>query len=232
MNDGASLLRAILLHPKEDTPRLMYADYLDEQGDAARAEFIRVQCELARLPKPPAPESPARAIWSAMECGLRYIALDSRAWDLWQANYKAWEGVPGMANHITRSCIRRGFIEELWPRAEYFLANAASIFAAHPVTSVRLTDREPYQGTFTNQHGNPTWGLAGKRYWLWDHERENVSTNYALPLDIYKLLGASVSPWHKQYLSREGALDALSDACVAHGRKLAGLSVEPVGAQG
>jgi uncharacterized protein (TIGR02996 family) len=47
-SDGAALLAAIVAHPDEDTPRLMYADWLDESGEGARAEFIRVQCELAK----------------------------------------------------------------------------------------------------------------------------------------------------------------------------------------
>ncbi len=43
-----SFLKAILERPDDDIPRLVYADWLDEQGDV-RAEFIRVQCELARF---------------------------------------------------------------------------------------------------------------------------------------------------------------------------------------
>jgi uncharacterized protein (TIGR02996 family) len=52
MSDERALLAAIYDNPEEDTPRLMYADWLDEQGgaaNAARAEFIRVQCECSRL---------------------------------------------------------------------------------------------------------------------------------------------------------------------------------------
>jgi uncharacterized protein (TIGR02996 family) len=44
-----ALLRAIVENPDEDTPRLMFADWLDEHDDPTRAEFIRLQCELARL---------------------------------------------------------------------------------------------------------------------------------------------------------------------------------------
>jgi uncharacterized protein (TIGR02996 family) len=33
--------------PGDDTPRLIYADWLDDHDDHDRAEFIRVQCELA-----------------------------------------------------------------------------------------------------------------------------------------------------------------------------------------
>jgi uncharacterized protein (TIGR02996 family) len=47
-----AFLRAIAAMPEEDTPRLVYADYLDELNDAsatARAEFIRLQVHRARL---------------------------------------------------------------------------------------------------------------------------------------------------------------------------------------
>jgi uncharacterized protein (TIGR02996 family) len=53
MGDGEALLRAILGQPKEDTPRLVYADWCDENGRPERAEFIRVQVELARLDSGP-----------------------------------------------------------------------------------------------------------------------------------------------------------------------------------
>jgi uncharacterized protein (TIGR02996 family) len=60
VSDQRALLAAICAHPEEDTPRLAYADWLDEhaaslpklkqKSASMRAELIRVQCELARLP--------------------------------------------------------------------------------------------------------------------------------------------------------------------------------------
>ena len=57
MSEEAALLKAIAAHADDDTPRLVYADWLDEnkpdrraspaEGPSARAEFIRVQCRLA-----------------------------------------------------------------------------------------------------------------------------------------------------------------------------------------
>ncbi len=44
------MLRAIIDEPASDDLRMIFADWLDEHGDAARAEFIRVQCELERKP--------------------------------------------------------------------------------------------------------------------------------------------------------------------------------------
>lgn len=51
MTDHDALYAAVLAHPDDNTPRLVLADWLDDQGDAAmaaRAEFIRAQLELAR----------------------------------------------------------------------------------------------------------------------------------------------------------------------------------------
>lgn len=52
MARNPELLRAILANPREDTVRLVYADWLQENGDEPHAELIRVQCELERKPKP------------------------------------------------------------------------------------------------------------------------------------------------------------------------------------
>src|SRR5262245_57688746 len=41
-------LGAINANLDEDTPRLVFADWLQENGDEARAEFIRIQCAVAR----------------------------------------------------------------------------------------------------------------------------------------------------------------------------------------
>jgi uncharacterized protein (TIGR02996 family) len=46
-----SLLADVLAAPGDDLPRLVYADWLDEHGESERAEFIRVQCELATVEK-------------------------------------------------------------------------------------------------------------------------------------------------------------------------------------
>lgn len=42
-------LKAILADPKSDLPRLEYAKWLEANGQADHAEFIRVQCELAKM---------------------------------------------------------------------------------------------------------------------------------------------------------------------------------------
>ena len=52
MSDRAAFLQAIIAAPEDDGLRLVYADWLDEQGseaDSARAQFIRLQIEASRL---------------------------------------------------------------------------------------------------------------------------------------------------------------------------------------
>jgi uncharacterized protein (TIGR02996 family) len=48
MNEAAALLRAIGEHADDDTPRLVYADWLDEHGQPERAEYIRLQIAMGR----------------------------------------------------------------------------------------------------------------------------------------------------------------------------------------
>lgn len=47
LSQHEAFLRAIYDDPDDDTPRLVYADFLEENGDPDRAAFIRYACELA-----------------------------------------------------------------------------------------------------------------------------------------------------------------------------------------
>lgn len=46
--DRAAFRASICAEPDDDTRRLAFADWCDENGDPNRAEFIRVQCRIAR----------------------------------------------------------------------------------------------------------------------------------------------------------------------------------------
>lgn len=53
MDSHTPFLAAIRAAPDDDAPRLVYADWLTENGEEERGELIRVQCRLAELPEPP-----------------------------------------------------------------------------------------------------------------------------------------------------------------------------------
>jgi len=61
MSDRDALLAAILADPADDTARLVYADWLTENGDGDRGEFIRVDIELKRTP--PVTDEDERRPW-------------------------------------------------------------------------------------------------------------------------------------------------------------------------
>ena len=65
-----ALWTAIRAHPDDDTPRLVYADWLQERGEEERAEFIRVQIELERLKADPRKGRKQRAPLEAREKAL------------------------------------------------------------------------------------------------------------------------------------------------------------------
>jgi uncharacterized protein (TIGR02996 family) len=48
VGERQALLAAIHAAPDDDLPRLVFADWLDEQGEPIRAEFVRLQIERAR----------------------------------------------------------------------------------------------------------------------------------------------------------------------------------------
>ena len=50
MDDQAALTAAVCDRPDDDTPRLVFADWLDDHGHPDHAAFVRAQVELARTP--------------------------------------------------------------------------------------------------------------------------------------------------------------------------------------
>jgi uncharacterized protein (TIGR02996 family) len=73
----ARFIEEICLRAEDDAPRLAYADWLQRSPDAARAargEFIRVQCQLARLRS----EGPRRQRLRVRQAGL--LRRHGRAW--------------------------------------------------------------------------------------------------------------------------------------------------------
>src|SRR5438270_6904246 len=100
MTTEAAFLSDICDRPEDDTPRLVYADWLDEHGRPERAELIRVQCELAKLPE----DGPSRDDLEEREARL-----------LWEHGERWREDLPegareGLEDEDERP-FRRGFVE-------------------------------------------------------------------------------------------------------------------------
>jgi uncharacterized protein (TIGR02996 family) len=111
------LLQAILEDPEDDTPRLIYADWLEENGDEARAEFIRLQCALARMPE----ADPRRPDLHEREAEL----LDTHA-IAWRRALPAW-------TRQLRCDFRRGFVAEVTASGTAFLEGGETLLQATPL---------------------------------------------------------------------------------------------------
>jgi uncharacterized protein (TIGR02996 family) len=123
MTEQEALLAAIRDNPDDDTPRLVYADWLDEHAttepERARAEFIRVQCALGQL-KPQDPE---------------YAVLDAHAKTLASQFSGEWlSPLPKQISDNTR--FWRGFPEEFVPWLASALAESGFMWAREPVLVV------------------------------------------------------------------------------------------------
>lgn len=125
-SDERAFLDAICEQPDDDTARLVFADWLTENGNADRGEFIRVQVELARTP--PNTEEDERRRRVLLE---RHDALLKQHKTAWLAPFSPWG---------KESSFVRGFVQSLDVSANDFLQNAERWSAITPLTRVRFLD--------------------------------------------------------------------------------------------
>ena len=121
MPSDPAFVAAVCDAPEDDAPRLVYADWLDDHGEADRAELIRVQVERARLPK----EGPRAQALKAREDALLKARRDD-----WLRELPAWARLA--AGFV------RGFVGAVVARSREFLKGAAVLFRRAPVRQVCL----------------------------------------------------------------------------------------------
>jgi uncharacterized protein (TIGR02996 family) len=125
-NPETGFLQAIVAEPDDDVHRLVFADWLEEQGQIERAEFIRTQVEFATLRD----DSPRR----------RTLAF--RARELLEQHDKEWLKPVGKWVHDWR--FARGFVEMAGVMACDVEEDARSLFAATPVRRLWVTEMGNY----------------------------------------------------------------------------------------
>lgn len=205
------LLRGLLLNPEDDTPRLVYADWLQENGRRAEAGYIR--SFLQGLPWMPSHSPPGCLslpdgwVWAEM------------------SQFRA-----GVVSRVNTLWYHRGFGAAIECRCDAFMRDADAIFRQHPITSVTLTDREPISAS--NSVGEQT-------YDWWDDRPEHsgnamtTASGGVLPADLFDCLvgGLIIDPYEpdnfniRSYASLPEAIAAADAACIVYGRRLAGLEV-------
>jgi uncharacterized protein (TIGR02996 family) len=126
------LLEYIVANIDDDTPRLAYADWLQENGQDARAEFVRVQVERARLPA-----------WDAAQVRLRL-----REAKLLEEHGESWlaemPSIPG----VKWEGFRRGVVAEVsFSSFEAMRKSAHACRVVAPVEAVTVRWPRRHEGT-------------------------------------------------------------------------------------
>jgi uncharacterized protein (TIGR02996 family) len=121
MNHETGLLRNILDVPDDDAPRLVYADWLEEHGNSERAEFIRLQIELAR---------------NRQDCPRRR-EMAFRARQLLDQHESAWVG--DLAKFTYEWHFARGFVDAAGMDLVRLRRFGKQLFSAAPIRRLTLT---------------------------------------------------------------------------------------------
>lgn len=212
MTDREALTRAVCGEPWDDTRRLAFADWLDENGEPGRAYLIRHGGGVYRSPP-------------GMSCQADF-------WERGQGPRQTLElasPVPDLSYVATR-----GFVCGIicsWPA---FWVNAKTLFRNHPITRVEITDKVP------RPEGPRTWqwltmettelpiGVSMLNPEMRHHFQGQQNKKIQKVKNHAKVLRRF------SYPTAKAAVEALSDAAVRYGRWLVGLprEYEPRGVPG
>lgn len=162
-----AFLASIIAAPDDDAPRLACADWMEENGDVARAELIRVQVEQSKYVSTKCTHgggtkwSPCCWIEKLRRRERELLKKNCKRWVLnWYClnifgdkEWYAWNDEAKVTTASTYADInctvwtfRRGFIESVrcdWPT---WRDHGDAILAAQPVTEVTLTNMPPING--------------------------------------------------------------------------------------
>jgi len=217
------LLRDIRANRADDGPRLIMADWLEDNGDAVRAEFIRAQVELYALEESVHDRVVSHLSMRSYEtpvtgCGCLPCSLRRRERAAWRAKDvdtggfvippvegKGW-GTPEYlfseipARDDRKAMLwRRGFPHTVRISVTGWERIGREVMAAQPVCRVEPLGKEPEHVIGCEN------GASGWTFFVGDA----IASRRHIPNAIWRHMRATWFP------TREAALDALSEACIA-----------------
>lgn len=239
LSPASAFLAAICDTPADDHPRLVYADWLEEQGDAAsmaRAEYIRVAIELVRN-NPPSlcgvQDSPqGDGLCLKRKC-IRCRLL-RRRWHLWRHHGCEWQSREFgqmIAEHEVRESLRtgqpirhhwtdppmtceyrRGFIEMVSMTMKEWMQWGPRLIRQCPLMEVRGSDYKPFVSA------SPSFDWWSDKAYK-NHEGDESN----LPDVIFRLLTGGEHYWEGskcwRYDSLAAAQSVLSQALLTWARQ-------------
>jgi uncharacterized protein (TIGR02996 family) len=220
MTTDAALLRAIIANPDDDTPRLVYADWLDENGQPERAVAIRAHIAAHRIN--------ANA---SIVAGSVQFAPHQRTdrWNEWRRLMVTVTAVtsdpdvnglsPFLAGLARVNLLdwSRGFVSAVQCEPGDWLAHGPGVVASHPVERVTILGMRPARAinhvvgfTYYPQPDDDPFEVG-------QHPRER----YWSPTDPPHVLPFKLQDWTVRCRTKNVAesdddcLDWLSRGCIA-----------------
>jgi len=231
MTDQAAFLRAIVEYPHDLLPRLVFADWLDENvtetnGFAERAEFIRLQCEI---------ESKPDADAEGRE-GVLFRANAARWWPGLPnvtVNPDWFAGPNGMRTDEPSFLVRNGLVEETRCRLMWWVGGRCPCGVRHAAMGRYGIPR--YDPNCTTCHGTGHVPANGPAV-VTKHPVTRVVVTAGVRVD--EAFGGPHPGWFAirtdirdlefpkihSHPTREAAVEAMSRALVSWAREQAGLT--------
>jgi uncharacterized protein (TIGR02996 family) len=132
MTPEEAFIAEIASTPDDDAPRLIFADWLEENAGAGRrkaaraarerAELIRLQCRL----------DPDRDRFDDPEVNALRERVEALLWPLGEAEEQWLDSLPGR-DHGIRACWRRGFVDALELPVQAFLSHGEQLRQRYPL---------------------------------------------------------------------------------------------------
>lgn len=233
---ATDLLSAVLADPFDDGPRLILADWLDD-NDIGRewSRFIRAELN--------GNESEAKEIWNEnrVNGGVNPFVQPYRGCRVtsnWLSSYDCPEITFPAKGETVKIILRRGFVDEIqctrrvwcgeecqrcggigyiggWPCSSRCADGRApgiakAVCEQWPVTRVVLTDRNP-DSNYSSRH------------WWYQRSNNSRSRSHIENVLFEGLCGRKTATHASDFESNELALAALSHAAINYGRRLAEL---------
>ena len=248
--DWLALLRGILEEPAADLPRLVAADWLDENGHGDRAEYIRAECRIGELEREFLRANPFDYVGEKLDGYNREFTATFFALRTLGSHR------PGTPQGCVESTSTGGFVGRVMLTQAAFLGGPCDRCEGQGCTFCGGEERDYH--TKCNEcvcHGTGrTPGLAAalfaahpitavtltgyvpyegvKCMAAWLLMDENQNNRYHIVAELFRLLdghlfGVGSNYGARWYTSDAEAHAALSRAAVAHGRALAGLPQLP-----
>lgn len=219
--ERAGLLADICANPTDDAPRLVMADWCEDNGESERADLIRTQIAYHKTRCEQAGDTDSAYSMSCNDTDCRHCMLEYHAIGLLHQREAArtgqavseveWDWVGGPLREMWMDMSewvptpwewRRGFIFRVNIPLASWLDCGPTLVREHPLTRVELTDVLPY-------HVDREPGFD---CWDW-HSNAEPATRLD---DRWLALSAGIRP--RWWPTEEAVKEAISTACLAYAR--------------